>query len=178
MIAPAAPLWDALLPADRERVVRWARQARTGTQSPAPAAAPRAPMASQGPAPLDNPNASTRLVSAMQAERQRSALVRSWRDTGLLVGIALAGAAVAVYVQPPLTRSLAWSITAWLVVVMVLARHAARRARGRGIIGTPEGNAEYQANPERFALGGVHSVSLGAGLGIAAMLAALVAKAL
>ena len=65
-----------------------------------------------------------------------------------------------------------------MVVVMVLARHAARRARGQGITGPPEGNVEYHANPERFALGGVLSVSLGAGLGVAAMLAALVAKGL
>jgi len=114
----------------------------------------------------------------MQAERRRSALVRTWRDTGLLVGIALAGAAVAVSVQPPLTHSLAWSIAAWLIAVMVLARHVARRATGRGIMGTPEGNAEYHADPEHFALGVLHSVSLGAGLGIAAMLAALVAKTL
>ena len=178
VIAPAATLWDALLPADRERVVRWARPARTGTQSPAPAAAPRAPKAGQSPAPLDNTNPSTRLVSAMQAERRRSALVRSWRDTGLLVGIALAGAAVAVYVQPPLTRSLTWGIAAWLAGVVVLARHAVRRARGRGIMGTPERNMEYHADPERFALGGVLRVGLGAGLGVAAMLAALVATGL
>ncbi len=45
-------------------------------------------------------------------------------------------------------------------------------------MGTPEGNAEYHADPEHFALGVLHSVSLGAGLGIAAMLAALVAKTL
>lgn len=45
-------------------------------------------------------------------------------------------------------------------------------------MGTPEGNAEYHADPERFALGVVHSVGLGAGLGIAAMLASLVAKTL
>jgi hypothetical protein len=114
----------------------------------------------------------------MQAERRRNMLVRTWRDTGLLVGIALAGAAVAVYVQPPLTRFLAWGITAWLVGVVVLARHAARRARGRGITGPPEGNMEYHANPERFTLGGVHSFYVGAGLGIVAMLAALVFKLL
>lgn len=104
-------------------------------------------------------------------------VARTWRDTGLLVGIALAGAAVAVYVQPPLTRSLTWSIATWVIAAIVLARHAARRARGRSIMGTPEANAEYYADPERFALGSVHSVSLGAGLGIAAMLAALLAKA-
>jgi len=101
-----------------------------------------------------------------------------WRDTGLLVGIALAGAAVAVFVQPPLTRSLTLGIAAWLVVAATLVRHAAQRAKGRGIMGTPEGNAEYHADPERFALGVVHSVGLGAGLGIAAMLASLVAKTL
>lgn len=178
MIAPAAALWDAVLPADRERVARWAQQPRTGTQAPAPAAAPRAPIADQGPAPLDNPNATARLVSAIQAERRRGVLIRTWRDTGLLVGIALAGAAVAIYVQPPLTRSLSWSIATWVIAVIVLARHAVRRARGRGITGTPEENMEYHANPERFALGGVLSVNLGAGLGVAAMLAALVAKAL
>ena len=178
MIAPAAALWDALLPADRERVARWARHSQTDVCPPPPPSAPGVPAAGQAPAPVGNPTAGVRLVSALQAERRRGALVRTWRDTGLLVGVALAGAAIAVYVQPPLTRSLTGGITAWLIVMMVLARYAARRARGRGITGTPDGNAEYHADPERFALGGVHSVSLGAGLGIAAMLVALLAKSL
>ncbi len=165
VIAPAAALWDAPLPADRERVIRWARHSHIDVCSPPPFPASGVPAAGQAPAPLGSPTASVRLVSALQAERRRSALVRTCRDAGLLVGVALAGAAVAVYVQPPLTRSLAGSIMAWLVGVMVLARHAARRARGRGVTGTPDGNAAYHADPERFALGGVHSISLGAGLG-------------
>ncbi len=177
MIAPAAALWDALQPVDRERVVRWVRQPHTGACPPPPAPAPGLSAEGQDPALLDGPATSARLVSAIQAEQRRGVLIRAWRDTGLLVSIALAGAAVVIYVQPPLTRSLAWGIAAWLVVVIVLAWHTAARARGRGVIGTPDGNVAYQADPEHFALGVMRSISLGAGLGIAAMLAALAATA-
>jgi len=105
-------------------------------------------------------------------------LARTWRDMGLLLTFALAGAAVAIYVQPPFTHFLAWSGTVWLIAVLGSVQYAARRAKGKGIVGTPEGNAEYYADPERFALGSVQSFSLGASLGIVAMLAALTAKLL
>jgi len=161
VIAPAAPLWDALLPADRERVANWAQQ-------------PKPPK----PQPIAGSIGGVRLVGDMQAERRRAMLVRTWRDAGLLVSVALAGAAVALYVRPPMTRLVAGGGMAWLTMVGAWAWYAARCAKGRGIMGTPERNAEYHADPERFALGSVHSFGLGAGLGIAVMLAALAAKAL
>lgn len=184
MIAPAAALWDALLPADRERVVQWTRRPYIGIKPPAPVAVPDLPLPAKAPALAGSQLApggkgeGVRLVSDLQAERKRGMLVRVWRDTGLLVGVALAGAVVAIYVQPPLTRPLAWGGTAWLIMVAGLAWYVTRRARGCGTIGTAEGNAQYQADPKQFAVGGANSFCLGAGLGMAAMTAALIAKAL
>lgn len=161
VIAPAAALWDALLPADRERVANWAQQ-------------PKSPK----PQPMAVGVGGVRLVRDIQAERRRAMLVRTWRDAGLLAGVALAGAAVALYVRPPVTRLVAGGGMAWLTMVGAWAWYAARCAKGRGIMGTPERNAEYHADPERFALGGMHSLGIGAGLGTVVMLAALAAKAL
>lgn len=159
MIAPAAPLWDALLPADRERVASWAQRSEPPKRQPI----------------ADSPGGA-RLVWDVQIERHRAALVRSWRDAGLLVGIALAGAVVALYVRPPATGLVAGGAVAWLIVVGAWGWYAVRCAKGRHIMGTPEKNAEYHADPERFALGGVHSFGIGAGLGMVVMLAALAAK--
>ena len=159
-LRPRTSLWGALLPADRERVARWVQ---------APAAPERQlEMGDAGGA---------RLVADVLAERRPAMRLRVLRDAGSLVAPALTGAAVAVHAAPPISWNLAGVAVAWLLALTLLARHAARRARGQGVLGTPDGNALYHANPERFALGGVYSVSLGAGLGMAAMLAKLIANA-
>ena len=75
-----------LLPANRERIVRWVRQPHT-----------HAPPAGNG----------AQLVFDMIREQRRVTQVRVLRDGGLLVGIALVGAAVAIYVEPPVT--LGWA---------------------------------------------------------------------
>ncbi len=103
--------------------------------------------------------------------------VRVWRDAGAFVAPAALGTGVAFYTAPPLTSGGAVTTLAWFILLAVGVRHLAGRAKGRGVVGTPERNAEYYADPEHFALGGTHSFSIGAGLGMAAMLAALAAKA-
>jgi len=184
VIAPTSLVWELLLTIDRERVVQWARQANTGLFPPALPAFPRPiavgpePVLASGQSVPVLASATARLVSDIQAERRWRMRARTWRDMGLLMTLALAGAAVAIYVQPPFTRLLAWIGTAWLITVLGLVQYAARRAKGKGIVGTPEGNAKYYADPERFALGGVQSFGWGVGLGIVAMLAALTAKLL
>ena len=150
---PSPHLWDALLPADRERLLR-----RPSHRELPPSSGPE------------------RFVADIMAERRQAMRLRVLRDAGSLVAMALTGAAVAVYVAPTVSWDLAGATAAWFLALTLLVRHAARRARGRGVGGTPEENALYHADPERFALGGVYSFSLGAGLGMAAMLAALVAS--
>ena len=151
---PGVRLWDALLPPDRERLLR-----RTSHREVPP-----------------SPGLG-RFVADIMAERRRAMRLRVLRDAGSLVAMALIGAAVAIHLGPPVSWDLAGATAAWLLTFALLARHAARRARGQGVVGTPEGNALYHADPERFALGGTYSFSFGAGLGVAAMLAALVARA-
>lgn len=155
LLGPSPPLWSALLPADRERIARWVRQ--PAAHAPRPGGA--------------------RLVSEAMRERRQAARLRALRDAGLLIGMALAGAAVAAYVAPPARAWLAWLSLAWLAALLVLARFAVRRATGRGITGTAESNERYFAEPEAFALGGPYSFVLGTGLAIWAMLAALAARA-
>ena len=150
---PGVRLWDALLPPDRERLRRW------------PSHRELPPLPGLG-----------RFVADIMAERRRAMRLRVLRDAGSLVTVALIGAIIAIYAAPPMSWNLAGAIAAWLLALVLLARYASRRARGQGVVGTPEGNALYHANPERFALGGVYSFSFGAGLGMAAMLAALVAS--
>lgn len=99
--------------------------------------------------------------------------LRVWRDAGAFVAAAAAGAGVALYVRPPLTSGTAGAALAWLVALATGIRYVAGRAWGRGILGSPEGNAAYFAAREHYALGGVHSLSIGACLGMAAMVAAL-----
>ena len=161
VIAPASRLWDALLPADRVRVLEWTRRPRAQE----PRREPRLPTAVR----------SQRLVSDMMREDQRGMRLRTWRDVGSLVTVALAGAGVAVYVRPPVTGIVVGGAVAWLFALVLVARHVAGRAQGRGVVGTAEGNAAYFADPERHAVGGLLGFSIGAGLGMAAMLLALVA---
>ena len=112
----------------------------------------------------------------MLREQRRAARLRSLRDGGLLVGIALVGAAVAIHVQPPVRAWLVWLSLAWLAALLVLARFVVRRATGRGITGTPESNVRYFGDPEAFALGWAYSVAAGCGLATAIVLAALTAR--
>lgn len=111
----------------------------------------------------------------MQAEIRRSMRVRVWRDAGSFIAVASFGAGVALYVRPPLTFNTACTAVTWCVALVLGVRYLTGRAEGRGITGTAEGNATYFASPEDYAVGGLFSASLGAGLGIAAMLAALLA---
>ena len=162
VIGPPSRLWGLLLPADRARVLDWTRRPRTYEPSRGP---------EQPPAPRP-----ARLVSDMQREMRRAMRIRVWRDAGLLVGMGLAGAGVAAYVGPPVSLAFVGSALAWLLVLAAAARHVIGRARGRGVVGTAEGNAAYFADPERYAVGGLFGFSIGAGLGVVAMLAALVAS--
>lgn len=104
--------------------------------------------------------------------------VRVWRDVGAFVAVAATGAWIALSVRPPLTPGTAGVALAWAVVLALGVRHLAGRAKGRGVTGTPEGNATYFASPERYAAGGLYSACLGAVLGIAAMVMALIAGSL
>lgn len=108
-------------------------------------------------------------------EAQSGMRFRAWRDAGSLVAVALAGAGVAAYVRPPMTGSVTGSAVAWLLALVLVARHVAGRARGRGLVGTAEGNVSYYADPEGYAVGGVLSAGIGAGLGVVAMVVAMVA---
>lgn len=104
--------------------------------------------------------------------------VRVWRDAGAFVAVAAFGAGIALYVRPPLTLGTAGIALMWAVVLVLGVRYLTGRAKGRGVMGTPEGNVTYFASPESYAVGGLYSASLGAGLGVATMVAALVAKGL
>ena len=150
---PDIRLWDALLPCDRERLL--IQQPRTETSLPF------------GPECL---------VADIMAERRLTMRLRTLRDAGPIVAMAFMGAAIAVYVAPPASWNLAGAAAIWLLALTLLARYAGRRARGQGVVGMPEGNALYHADPERFALGAVYGCTFGAGLGVAAMLVALVAS--
>ena len=104
--------------------------------------------------------------------------LRVWRDAGAFVAVAAFGAGVAIYIRPPLTLGTTGAALVWAVALILGVRYLAGRAKGRGVTGTPEGNATYFASPESHAVGGLYSASLGAGLGVATMVAALVAKGL
>lgn len=175
VIAPAAPLWGLLMPEDRARVLEWARGARAPVWPPAPMP-PIEPSPEREATASHGPAAPERFVSDMQAERRRAMRVRVWRDAGVFVAVAAFGAGVAIYIRPPVTPGTTGAALVWLVVLGVGVRYLAGRAKGRGVLGTPEGNAAYFAAPERYAVGGLYSASLGAGLGAASMAAALVAK--
>ena len=116
-----------------------------------------------------------RLVSDMRAEQERGMRLRAWRDVGALVGPALTGGVIAAYVEPPVTGIVAGCAAAWLLALALAVRHVAGRAQGRGVIGTAEGNAAYFQDPESYAVGGAFGFTVGAGLGLAAMVLALVA---
>lgn len=154
-LGPSPPLWLALLPTDRERVARWVRQPRP---------------------PLARPSGAAQLVSEGIRERQRDQRLRITRDVGLLVGTALVGAGMAVYVGPPVRAWLVWLSLAWLVTLLALVRFVVHKATGHGIVGTPEGNERYFDDPEAVALGWPYSLTIGLGLAIWVMLAALVAR--
>ena len=153
---PSRLLWNALLSGDREHIARCVQQPHT-----------HAPLLGNG----------ARLVSEMRRKRCRATLLRVLRDAGLLVGVALTGAAAAIYVEPPLTRWLGCFVAAWFAALLVLTRLVVRRATGRNFVGMPEHVARYFADPEAFAFGWVNSVEAGCGFAIAAVLAALVARA-
>ncbi len=174
VIVPVSPIWELLWPADRERVVQWARDARP--PAPAPAAAPFA-----GPLPAWNPAAGRptipqRLFSDTRAEMLRGMRFRACRDAGAFIAVATLGAGFAIYAQPPMTSGIIGAALAWLVALAVVVRYLTGRARGQGIVGTPENNVVYFAAPEDYAVGGLYSASLGSCFGILAMLAALLTK--
>jgi hypothetical protein len=112
----------------------------------------------------------------MITERRQGKRLRVIRDAGLLVGAAVMGAAMAVYVGPPVRTWLLWLSLAWLVALLALIRLVVRKATGHGIVGTPEGNDRYFNEPEAFALGWPYSLTIGLGLAIWVMLAALIAR--
>ena len=174
VIVPASPIWELLWPADRERVVQWARDARPPV--PVPVAASLA-----GPLPARVPVAGgpaipQRVFSETRAEMLRGMRFRTCRDAGAFVAVATLGAGFAIYARPPVTSGIVWAALAWLVAVAVVVRHLTGRAKGRGIVGTAENNAAYFAAPENYAVGGLYSATLGGFFGVLAMLAALLTK--
>ena len=159
-----------MLPADRARVLEWTRQPRAERPDHTP----------DRPEPRCEPGLPTvprpaRLVSDLMREAQSGMRFRAWRDAGSLVAVALAGAGVAADLRTPNTGSVARRAVTWLLALAFVARHVAGRARGRGLVGTAEGNVSYYADPEGYAVGGVLSAGIGAGLGVVAMVIALVA---
>lgn len=176
VIVPAVPMWESLVPADRARVLQWTRDAHAA-QTPPPTVPRVAPAFSRDPTERSEPAAPERLVSDMQAERRRAMRVRVWRDAGTFVAVAAVGARIALSVRPPLTPGTVGAALAWAVVLTLGVRYLVGRAKGRGVVGTPEGNAAYFASPERYAVGGFYSACLGAIVGIAAMVTALVTGA-
>lgn len=106
----------------------------------------------------------------------RGMRLRVCRDAGAFITVATLGAGFAIYAQPPMTSGIVGAALVWLVALAVGVRYLAGRARGRGIVGTPENNVAYFAAPEDYAVGGLYSASLGAGFGILAMLASLMSK--
>ncbi len=114
----------------------------------------------------------------MQAEMLRGMRLRACRDAGAFITVAALGAGFAIYAQPPMTSGIIGAALAWLAALAVVVRYLAGRARGRGIVGTPENNVAYFAAPEDYAVGGLYSATLGTCFGILAMLAALLTKGL
>ena len=174
VIVPASPIWELLWPADRARVVQWARGARP--PAPAPVAVPLAgPPPAQDPV-VGGPAIPQRVFSEMRAEMLRGMRFRTCRDAGAFITVATLGASFAIYARPPITSGIIWAALAWLVAVAVVVRYLTGRAKGRGIVGTPENNAAYFGAPENYAVGGLHSATLGGFFGVLAMLAALLTK--
>lgn len=171
IIAPNTPTWRGLLDVDRRLVLDWTQRPRTALQPAASPVASNLPRQHAQPLPQ-------RLVSDIQAEIRWAMRVRTWRDAGSFVAVAVLGAGVALHVRPPLASSTAGTAAAWSIALILGVRYLTGRARGQGITGTAEGNAAYFACPEHYAVGGLYSACLGASLGIVAMIAALVAKVL
>ena len=174
VIVPASPIWELLWPVDRERVVQWTRDARLPKPTPV-APSPAGPLPARNPI-AGGPAIPQRLGSDMQAEMFRSMRFRACRDAGAFIAAATLGAGFAIYAQPPMTSGIVGAALAWLVALAVVARYLTGRARGRGIVGTPENNVAYFAAPEAYAVGGLYSATLGSCFGILAMLAALLTK--
>lgn len=174
VIVPASPIWELLWPADRERVVQWAREARPPAPAPV-AASPAGLPPAQAPI-AGGPAIPQRVFSERRAEMLRGMRFRTCRDAGAFIAIAMLGASFAIYARPPVTSGIVWATLTWLVVVAVVVRYLTGRARGRGVVGTPENNAAYFGAPEDYAVGGLYSATLGGFFGVLAMLAALLTK--